>query len=104
MGLDSQQGPSSSRYSWQGSIGYHHANPVISKERKWSGQQKKIVIECYLLSEPKFRGYRKCMLSLWLIKGIFCVSEPRLVDQANTIHRNSWMTEKEIQVLTYEKK
>ena len=53
-------------------------------------------MECYLLSEPKIRGYRKRMLSLWLQKGMFWVSEQRLVDQANTIRRNSWMTELEI--------
>ena len=32
-------------------------------------------------------------------KGIFWVSEQRLVDQANTIRRNSWMTELEIEEL-----
>ena len=42
--------------------------------------------------EPQGRGYRKCMLSLWLNKGMFWVSEQSLVDQANTIHRNSWMS------------
>ena len=52
-------------------------------------------MECYLLSEPKIRGYRKRMLSLWLQKGMFWVSEQRLVDQANTIRRNVWMTELE---------
>ena len=50
-------------------------------------------MECYLLSEPKFRGYRKRMLSFWLQKGMVWVSEQRLIDQANTIRRNSWMTE-----------
>ena len=39
------------------------------------------------------------MLSLWVQKGIFWVSEQRLVDQANTIRRNSWMTELEIEEL-----
>ena len=56
-------------------------------------------MECYLLTEPKIRGYRKRMLSLWLQKGMYWVSEQRLVDQANTIHRNSWMTELEIEEL-----
>ena len=56
-------------------------------------------MECYLLSEPKVRGYRKHILSLWLNKGMFWVSEQRLVDQVNTIHRNSWMTELEIKEL-----
>ena len=46
-------------------------------------------MECYLLSEPKVRGYRKHMLSLWWNKDIFWVLEERLVDQAITIHRNS---------------
>ena len=45
------------------------------------------------------RGYRKCMPSLWKNKGMFWVSEQRLVDQANTIRRNSWMTELEIEEL-----
>ena len=39
------------------------------------------------------------MLSLWLQKGMFWVSEQRLVDQANTILRNSWMTELEMEEL-----
>ena len=73
-------------------------NPVISKRRKWTSQENKIVMECYLLSEPKIRGYRKRML-LWLQKGMFWVSGQRLVDQANTIRRNSWMTGLEIEEL-----
>ena len=54
---------------------------------------------CYLLSELKIRGYRKHKLSLWLQTGMLWVLEQRLVDQANTIRRNSWMTELEIEVL-----
>ena len=53
-------------------------------------------MECYLLSDPKIRGYGKHMLSLWLQKGMFWVSEQRLVDKANTIHTNSSMTELEL--------
>ena len=52
-----------------------------------------------MLTEPKIRGYRNRMLSLWLQKGMFWVSKQRLVDQANTIYRNSWMTELEIEEL-----
>ena len=39
------------------------------------------------------------MLSLWLQKDMFWVSEQRLIDLANTIRRSSWMTELEIQEL-----
>ena len=56
-------------------------------------------MECYLLNEPKIREYGKCMQSLRLQKGMFWVSEQRLVDQANTIRRNSWMTELGIEEL-----
>ena len=92
-----EQGPLSDRCSRLGNNGHHHANPVINKRRKWTSQVNKIIMECYLLSEPKIRGYRKHMLSLWLQKGMSWVSEQRLVDQANTICRNSWMTELEIE-------
>ena len=63
-------------------IGCHHASPVISKQRKWSNQENRIVMECFLLSEPKVRSYRKHMLTLWLNKGMFWVSEQRLGDLA----------------------
>ena len=56
-------------------------------------------MEWYLLSEPKIRKYRKHMLSLQLQKGMFWVSEQRLVYQANAIRQNSWMTELEIEEL-----
>ena len=56
-------------------------------------------MEFYLLSEPKIRGYRKRMLGLWLQKCMFWVSEQRLVDQANTIRRNCWMTDLELEEL-----
>ena len=94
-----EHGPSSSRCSLQENTGCHHANPVISKRRRWTSQDSKIVMECYLLSEPKIRGCRKRILGLWLQKCMFCVSEQRLVDQANSIRGNSWMTELEIEAL-----
>ena len=94
-----EQGLSSGRCSRQGNIGSHHANPVLSKRRKWTSQESKIVMEYYLLSEPKIREYRKHMLSLWLQNCMCWVSEQRLVDQANTICRKSWMTELEIKEL-----
>ena len=91
-----EQGPLSRRCSRQGNIDRHHANPVISKRRKRTSQENKIVMECYLLIEPNIRRYRKRMLILWLQKGMFWVSG---VDQKNTVCRNSWMTELEIEEL-----
>ena len=51
------------------------------------------------IDEPMIRGYRKRMLSLWLQKGMFWVSEKRLVDLANTIRRNSQIIELDIEEL-----
>ena len=56
-------------------------------------------MECYLLSEPKIRGYRKRMLIEWLQKNMCWVSVQGLLYQANTVRRNSWMTEVEIEEL-----
>ena len=95
-----EQGLFSGRCSRQGNIGRHHANPVISKRRKWSSQENKIVMECYLLSEPKIGGYRKRMRSLWLQQGMFWLSEQRLVDQANII----WQEQLELDIEELEKK
>ena len=50
-------------------------------------------MESYLLRESKVRDYRKSMLSLWLNKSMFWVSEQRLV----TIRGNSWMTDLEME-------
>ena len=36
---------------------------LVGEENETS-QENKIVMDCYLLSEPKIREYRKCMLSL----------------------------------------
>ena len=86
------QALSSGRCSQRGNIGCHHANPVISKRRNWTSQETKVVMRSYLLRDPKIRGYRKRMLTLWLQKGMFSVSEQRLFDQANSVRRNTWMT------------
>ena len=97
--LLAEEGPPFGRCSRQGNIGCHHATPVISKRRKWTSQENKIVIECYLLSKSKIRWYRKHMLSLGLQMGMLLVSEQRLIDQENATCRNTWMTELEIEEL-----
>ena len=91
-----EQGPSTGGVLNRRNIGRHH---VISKRKKWPSQENKILMECYLLSKLKVRGYRKRMLSLLLNKGMLWVSEQRQVDQENTIRRNNWMTDLEIEEL-----
>ena len=71
---------------------------ILPLVREESGLAK-IAMECYLLNEPKIRGYRKHMPSLQLQKGMFWVSEQRSVDQGNTTSRNRWMTDLEMEGL-----
>ena len=42
-----EQEPCSCRCSRPGNIGRHHANHVISKRRKWTSQENKIVMDRY---------------------------------------------------------
>ena len=73
---------------------------ILSLVKEGSGSARRIRQQWSLISKPKVRGYRKRML--WLNeadKGMFWVSEQRLVYQANTIRRNSWLTDLEIEEL-----
>ena len=56
--------------SRQWNVGRHHANPVISKRRKWTSQENKIIMECYLLSETKIRGYAEFVAAKGFVSGI----------------------------------
>ena len=49
-------------------------------------------MECYFRSNPNRLGYRKRMLQLWNSKGLFFITEQRLVDQANNIRKLDWLT------------
>ena len=42
-------------------------------------------------------GYRKRMLELWNIKGLFFITKWRLVDQANSIRKRGWLAEIELE-------
>ena len=54
-------------------------------------------MECYFCSNPSRMGYRKRMLELWNIKGLFFITKWRLVDQANSIRKRGWLTEIELE-------
>ena len=74
---------------------------ILSLVREESGLAKRIrslwsaieIVSEIVIRESKIRGYIKRMLILWLQKGMFWIAEQRLVDQANPVRRNSWMTE-----------
>ena len=53
--------------------------------KNWSKLENKVVIECYIDSEPEKRGYRKIMFRILNENGLFAVSEQRLGDQVRQI-------------------
>ena len=65
--------------------------------RKWSRDDNRTAMECYLRSNPDIRGYRRRMIDLWKDKGMFDISEQRLADQVKHIRRNQWLTKVEIE-------
>ena len=104
-----ESGPSRERLSLgrgsvrtQADLGRH---PVTAqgkpRQRKvWSQEENKILMECYLRSQPDIRGYRKRMVEVWNSRGMFSVSEQRLADQVRQIKEKGWLTTIEIEELS----
>ena len=65
--------------------------------RKWTQHDDRTVIECYYLSEPGKKGYRKRMHIIWNQQEMFSVTEQRLVDQANQIRKRKWLSNLELE-------
>ena len=72
---------------------------------KWSKDVNKVVMRCYLKSDPvnengaPIRGYRKRMFRIWQEIGPFESTEQRVCDQARAIRKNGWLSEVEIELL-----
>ena len=49
------------------------------KRNRWSREENKALMECYIASEPQKRGYRKRLLAIWRSRHFFEVSEQRLL-------------------------
>lgn len=50
-------------------------------------------MQSYLESKLKRRENKRWMVSIWAEKGMFKVTEQRLVDRVNAIKRRKWMSE-----------
>ena len=78
--------------------GGHHDTASGDRRRKmWTRQENEFVMECYLRSGPERRRYRKRMHDIWRSKGIFEVTEQRLMDQIRQIKKNKWLSNLEIE-------
>ena len=71
--------------------------PLVREESRLAKRIISLWSDIYWVS-PRLEGIES---QCWVYgcKRLFWVSEERLVDQANTIHRNSWITELEIEEL-----
>ena len=76
--------------------GRHQANGRTNQRMKWEKEVNKILIECWIKSEPSKRKYQKRMKKIWDEIGVFPVTEQRLADQARQIRVNKWLTDTEI--------
>ena len=77
--------------------GRHPATAPRIQRRKWCQYDNRVVMECYYQSEPKRNGYRKRMHKCWVDKGMFPVTEQRLLDQKNNIIKRNWVTDLELE-------
>ena len=57
----------------------------------------KLIMRCFIESNPSTRGYRKRLLAIWKEIGVFEVTEQRLADQVRAIKVNGWLSEVEIE-------
>ena len=73
-------------------------NPATAKLR-WTKEENKLVMRCYIKSDPSKRGYRKRMMAIWREEGVFETTEQRLADQARAITTNAWLSVIEIEEL-----
>ena len=81
--------------STQPDLGRHPT--TANAKTKWTKELNKIVMKCYLKSEPKKRGFRKRMLTIWKDIGLFEVTEQQLAGQALCIKNRGWLSEVEIE-------
>ena len=88
------ESPSSGRCSpaQQRGPGRHSTTAARRTRRKWSQEENRTVMECFYLSSPKRRGYRKRMHELWKRKGTFDITEQRLIDQKANIIKKEWLS------------
>ena len=60
----------------------HQATADRRRRVHWTKEMNKVVMKCYLKSDPSKRGYRKRMLAIWNEIGVFETTEQQLAGQA----------------------
>ena len=71
--------------------GRHQATGRTNQRMKWEKEVNKIVIECWIKTEPSKRKYRQRMKKIWDEIGVFPVTEQRCQSSGEQVadrHRN----------------
>ena len=74
------------------SEGCHQATDQTKGRMKWKKAINKIVIECWIRSEPTKRKYRQRMKKIWDEIEVFPVTEQILTDKARQIRTSDLRT------------
>ena len=69
-----------------------HPTAAWRMRKEWTQQENRVVMECFYLSDPETRGYRKRMRMLWKDREMVNVTEQRLIDQKNQITKKQWLS------------
>ena len=70
------------------STGRHQTTNQTKERMKQEKAVNKIVIECWIRSEPTKIKYRQRIKKIWDEIGVFSITEQRLADQARQIRKN----------------
>ena len=54
-------------------------------------------MECYYRSKPKIKEYRQRLHAMWRDKGMFNITEQKLMDQQRQIRKKQWLTKLELE-------
>ena len=66
------------------------------RQNKCSREENKIIICCYLKSNPTQRDYRKRKIRIWKEAANFCTTSQRFADQARMILKRGWFSHLDI--------
>ena len=83
-GANEGEGPSSDRgvRGQQRTPGCHNATTSeLGPRIKWTKELNKLIMKCYLMSDPSKRGFRKRMLKIWNDIGVSDLNEQKLAGQ-----------------------
>ena len=92
--------------------GYNEVSQVVIKRiprnrtnttrTTWTKEMNKIVMKCYIKSNPQKRNYRKRMMNIWNEIGLFELTEQKLAGQALVIKERGWLSTEEIEEIRKE--